>query len=287
MRKVGMKQRIRVAAIVRIKEGILILKRSRGRSDMPVFWELPTGKIRFGEQPEEAIARSLMEDVGLSATSIKIRDAITFLALEGSSRLSNLYIIYEVTVSEEARPKLSSGRYTNYKLIKDFASSNVHLNEASLSVLEILEGRVTASHVSPRDTASAVTVYVDGASRGNPGPSGIGYCIVDATGQALAQGGEFIGFATSRVAEYYAMKKGLEKALALGIKSARFISDSLMVVNQMNGIFAVKNQDVLPIYDAIQKLLSNYDSVSFSHVARSDNQIADYEANLAIDNILK
>ena len=49
-----MKQRIRVAGIVRNEEGILILKRSRGRSDAPAFWELPTGKINFGEQPEEA-----------------------------------------------------------------------------------------------------------------------------------------------------------------------------------------------------------------------------------------
>ena len=89
----GMKQRIRVVGIIRNADGVLILKRNRGRSDVPVFWELPTSKIKFGEQPEEAMARSLTEYTGYRASSIKLKDVITFLALEGSSRLSNLYII--------------------------------------------------------------------------------------------------------------------------------------------------------------------------------------------------
>ena len=280
-----MKQRIRVVGIIRTGEGVLILKRSRGRSEAPVFWELPTGKIKFGEQPEEALVRALAEYTDLTARSIKIRDAITFLALDGASRLSNLYIIYDVT-TEHQKPK-PRDRYTAYKYIKDFASANVHLNEASTSVFEIIEGKITSSHISPRGTASSVTVHVDGASRGNPGPSGIGYYIIDQSGHILEKGGEFIGFATSRVAEYYAMKNGIEHARDLGIKSARFVSDSLMVVNQLNGIFTVKNRDILPVYDAIQKLLADFDSVSFTHISRSDNVIADTEANQAIDNILK
>ena len=279
-----MKQRIRVVGIVRTEDGILILKRSRGRSEAPVFWELPTGKIKFGEQPEEACVRSLSEYVGLTATSIKIKDVITFLALEGSSRLSNLYIVYEVSIDQNAKPE-PRDRYVAYKFIKDFTNLNIHLNESSASVLEITE--VTLGRISPRETASSVIVYVDGASRGNPGPSGIGYQIIDTDGHTIERGGEFIGFATSRVAEYYAMRNGIERALKLGIKSARFISDSLMVVNQLTGIFTVKNQDILPIYNSIEKLLENFESVSFTHVPRSENQIADHEANEAIDNILK
>ena len=284
-----MKQRIRVVGIIRNENGVMILKRSRGRSEAPAFWELPTSKIEFGEQPEEAMARSLTENIGLTATSIKIKDAITFLALDGSSRLSNLYIIYDVSITKNEKPA-PSGRYVAYKFIKDFASgatTGVKLNEASLSVLEIAEGKITANRISPRDTASSAVVYVDGASRGNPGPSGIGYHIVDAGGQVLAEGGEFIGFATSRVAEYYAMKKGVEMAASLGLKTAKFVSDSLMVVNQMNGIFTVKNQDIIPIYQDIQAELANFEAISFVHVPRSDNVIADHEANHAIDRILK
>lgn len=281
-----MKQRIRVVGIIKNEDGVLVLKRNRGRSEAPAFFELPTGKIKFGEQPEEAMARSLTEYTGLVANSVILKDVITFLAPEGSSQLSNLYIIYELGIDNSLKPSPRI-RYTAYKYIKDFATSNIHLNEASRSVIEIEEGKVDFGHISSRDTANGVTVNVDGASRGNPGPSGIGYCIHDSKGQIVEQGGEFIGFATSRAAEYYAMRKGIERAIELNYKTVRFISDSLMVVNQLNGIFHVKNQDIIHIYNDIEGKLGQFDAVSFSHVPRSQNTIADHEANRAIDKILE
>ena len=282
-----MKQRIRVVGIIRNEDGVLFLKRNRGRSEAPVFWELPTGKIKFGEQPEEAMVRSLSEYTNLTASAVKLKDVITFLALEGASRLCNLYIIYEISLGNSASRPEPKERYTAYKFVKDFSSANIRLNEASLSVMEIVDGRIMPNRISPRDTASSVTVYVDGASRGNPGPSGIGYRIVDVDGGVIEQGGEFIGFATSRVAEYYAMRNGINRAIDLGLKTVRFVSDSLMVVNQLNGIFAVKNQDILPIYNDIENKLENFEAVSFTHVPRSHNIIADREANFAIDRILQ
>ena len=286
MTRGGMKQRIRVVGLIKNEEGVLVFKRSRGRSESPVFWELPTGKIKFGEQPEEAMARSLTEYTGLSATSVSLKDVVTFLAPEGSSQLSNLYIIYDLQIDNKSKPT-PRDRYTAYKFVKDFANSNVHLNETSMSVLEIEEGKVDSNRISPRDTANSVTINVDGASRGNPGPSGIGYCIHDGSGKIVERKGEFIGFATSRLAEYIAMRKGIERATELGYKSVRFISDSLMVVNQLNGVFHVKNQDVAPVYKDIQQRLNNFDAVSFTHVSRNKNTIADSEANAAIDEILQ
>ena len=281
-----MKQRIRVAGIIRNSDGVLVLKRNRGRSEAPVFWELPTGKIMFGEQPEEAMVRSLAENVGLSVSSVKLKDVITFLALEGSSQLSNLYIIYELNIDGELKPQPRE-RYTAYKFLRE-NSVNVRLNEASIAVLEIEGGKFGG--VNPqisREVANSAIVHVDGASRGNPGPSGIGYYIISDDGQVIKRGGEFIGFATSRVAEYYALKEGLEQAYELGFKSVRMVSDSLMVVNQMNGIFTVKNRDIMPIYQDVQGMLKNFDTISFTHVPRSQNSAADKEANLAIDRILK
>ena len=155
-----------------------------------------------------------------------------------------------------------------------------------MSVLEIEEGKVDSNRISPRDTANSITINVDGASRGNPGPSGIGYCIHDSNGKIVERKGEFIGFATSRLAEYIAMRKGIERAIELDYKTVRFISDSLMVVNQLNGVFHVKNQDIMPVYKDIQQKLNNFDAVSFTHVPRSKNMIADSEANAAIDEIL-
>ena len=282
----GMKQRIRVVGLIKNEEGVLVFKRSRGRSDAPVFWELPTGKIKFGEQPEEAMARSLTEYTGLDASSVKLKDVITFLAPEGSSQLSNLYIIYNLEINNPIKPT-PRDRYTGYKFVKDFANSSIHLNETSMSVLEREEGKVAPGHSSPRDTANSITINIDGASRGNPGPSGIGYCIHDSSGKITERKGEFIGFATSRMAEYCAMRKGIERAIELGYKSVRFISDSLMVVNQLNGIFHVKNRDIAPIYQDIQDKLNNFDAISFTHVPRNKNMIADSEANAAIDEILQ
>jgi ribonuclease HI/probable phosphoglycerate mutase len=252
--------------------------------EAPVFWELPTGKIKFGEQPEEAITRTLDEYLGITPATIELKDVITFIAPDGASRLDNLYIIYEITTTDKPEPKI---RYTAFKYINDPATAGVHLNNASVSVLEIESGQTVVNHQSARDTASSAVVYVDGASRGNPGPSGIGYYIKDATGKVIDRGGEFIGFTTSRSAEYYAMRKGVERAIELGLRSVRFISDNLMMVNQLAGVIRPKNADIIPIYDSIETLMSKFDSVAFIHVPREENEEADAEANRAIDNIMK
>ncbi len=194
--------------------------------------------------------------------------------------MTNIYLINTLQCTKE--PKTSpQDRYTAYKYIKSDELAGYHLDEASLTALEI-EGH-TGDRSNYKSVANSATVYVDGCSRGNPGPAGVGYYVLGPNGEVLACGGEFIGFATSRVAEYYALKTGCEKALELGLKSVRFVSDNLMMVNQMNGIYAVKNRDILPIYDAVQELLKQFEACAFVHVAREQNARADEQANLAVD----
>lgn len=277
-----MKQRIRVVGIIKQNDDILFLKKNLGRADGSVIWELPTGKIHFGEQPEEAMTRIVYEEIGLRASSVKLADAITFLSLEGASQLGNLYIVYEITVSFEQKIVLGEG-YTAYKFSNNANQGTIKLNDSSLSVLEILYGRKEEKRGNYREVANAATVFVDGCSRGNPGPAGIGYYIVADGGRVLKRGGEFIGFATSRVAEYYALKEGCEQAIDLGLKSVRFTSDNLMMVNQMNGIYKLKNKDIMSIYDDIQKLLENFEACAFVHVKREQNIEADAAANEAVD----
>lgn len=276
-----MKQRIRVVGIIQDGANVLIMKKNQGRSDAAPVWELPTGKIKFGEQPEEAIDRTLEEYLGVEVTAkTELLDVATFMAPQGSSQLSNLYIIYSVELKSGTKivPK---DRYTAYKEIRPEEVGNYRLDEASATVLAI-EGRSRAK-ANFKEVANSATVYVDGASRGNPGPAGIGFYILGENGQLLTAGGEFIGFATSRVAEYYALKEGCERAIELGLKSVRFVSDNLMMVNQMNGIYKVKNHDLLPIYDDIQKLLAQFEACAFLHVERGQNREADAQANRAID----
>ncbi len=275
-----MKQRIRVVGIIREGGDTLLLKRNMGRMEAAPLWELPTGKIRFGEQPEESISRTIDEYLQIQVDSVKLVDVITFVALAGASQLSNLYIVYEIKVAE-GQKILPTDRYSAYRYVKYGETGGLRLDDATLSVMEIESGR--GSKQEYRSVANGATVYVDGASRGNPGPSGVGYYIVGEDGHVLLRGGEFIGFATSRVAEYQAFKHGCEQALRLGLKQVRFISDNLMVINQMKGIYTVKNRDLLPIYADIQKLLAQFDAVAFVHVKREQNVEADSEANLAID----
>lgn len=276
-----MKQRVRVVAIIQDGPNVLIMKKLQGRVDGAPTWELPTGKIKFGEQPEEAVDRTLEEYLGVEiAQKTELHDVVTFMAPQGSSQLSNLYIIYNVVLDKDVkiRPK---ERYAAFKYIKPEEMGNYRLDEASAIVLE-MEGRVTA-HANYKEVANSATVYVDGSSRGNPGPSGVGYRILGENGQILLEGGEFIGFATSRMAEYYALKVGCQKALDLGLKTVRFVSDNLMLVNQMKGLYKVKNMDIAQVYDDVQELVARFDACAFMHVTREQNTAADALANEAID----
>ncbi|MBR3256817.1 reverse transcriptase-like protein [Candidatus Saccharibacteria bacterium] len=280
-----MKQRIRVVGIVKKEGGVFLLKKRTGREMGPVFWELPTGKIKFGEQPEEAMTRMVFEELGVQIEKIKLKDVVSFLAFESSSQMANLAIVYEIEFSEKGKIKLGN-RYSEYKYFRGDEFSKVRFEDATNIILGLENEKVIgASYGNYREVANGAVVYVDGGSRGNPGPAGIGYYILGERGEVLEKGGEFIGFATSRVAEYYALKKGIEKAIELGLRSVRFVGDNLMMINQMNGIYKVKNNDLLPIYSDIKELLStnNFDAVSFEHVKRELNYHADREVNLAID----
>ena len=293
-----MKQRIRVVGIVSRGDDILLLKRSQGRVEAEPIWELPTAKISFGEQPEEAITRAIDEYLGASVEVLELKDVITFVALSGTSRLYNLYIVYNISIAEDSKITLSD-RYSQYKFLKYGSDglSKLKIDDATLSVLSIELGiggsdrarvfnraiEASKSENVYRNVANGATIYTDGASRGNPGPAGLGYYIIDENGQEVKRGGEFIGFASSRVAEYYGLKEACEQAIQLGFKSVRFVSDNLMMINQFNGVYAIKNKDLIPIYNDIKELLKQFEAVAFVHVKREYNKEADEQANLAID----
>lgn len=288
-----MKQRIRVSAICKKDGDILLLKRAGGRLDgVEVDFELPTGKIIFGEQPEEAMARVLYEHTGIKTASLQLMDVVTFTSLEGSSQLGSLYIIYEVKIDDDAAVKITSERYSAYKWTPLTETSNYPLDEATMMVLQITSTKGVEVHsklhrigngepVMP--ASDAATIYTDGGSRGNPGPSGIGYYIVGADGREIKRGGEYLGMSNSRLAEYYGLKEGLEQAIELGLKRVNFMSDSLMMVNQLNGVYQVKNLDLMQVYSDVLGLLSKLDSYSFTHVPREQNKEADAEVNRVID----
>lgn len=126
-------------------------------------------------------------------------------------------------------------------------------------------------------------LYADGGSRGNPGPSASGYVLYDNNENIVVRKGTYLGLTTNNQAEYQALKQGLEAARDHGVQQLHVFMDSMLVVNQMLGIFKVKNRDLWPIHDAAKKLVAQFKHVSFTHIPRSLNKEADAEVNKALD----
>lgn len=131
-----------------------------------------------------------------------------------------------------------------------------------------------------------VKLYTDGGSRGNPGPSASGYVLLDQNDKILEDKGVYLGITTNNQAEYTALKLGLEAALKRQVQIVDVFMDSLLVVNQMKGSFKVRNRDLWPIHSAISDLCRNFTQVSFTHVPRELNKLADAAVNRALDEAL-
>lgn len=132
-----------------------------------------------------------------------------------------------------------------------------------------------------------VKLFGDGGSRGNPGPSASGFVVLDMEDNVLVDQGVYLGVTTNNQAEYTALRLGLEECLKMGVQEVEIYMDSLLVVNQINGIFKVKNRDLWPIHDAIKQLMKKFREVHISHVPREFNKLADGAVNRALDEHLE
>jgi len=130
---------------------------------------------------------------------------------------------------------------------------------------------------------SEVKLYADGGSRGNPGPSAGGFVVLDMNDTLLRASSKYLGITTNNQAEYHALKGGLELCRENHIKIVHVYLDSLLVVNQMKGIFKIKNRELWPIHEAIKTLVNSFQNVYFTHVPRELNRLADAEVNKALD----
>lgn len=128
-----------------------------------------------------------------------------------------------------------------------------------------------------------IKLFADGGSRGNPGPSASGYVLLDSEERLVKESGLYLGITTNNQAEYQALKIGLEDAARLGAQEVDVYMDSMLVVNQMKGIFKVKNKELWPVHNAIQDLVQQFRTVTFTHVPRELNKLADAEVNKALD----
>ena len=137
-----------------------------------------------------------------------------------------------------------------------------------------------------RTSIEHALLNTDGGSRGNPGPSGIGFTLSVDDGRGMeiiCDGGWFIGKATNNQAEYQALIWGLQNARELGVRHLSVQADSELAVKQLLGQYRVKNEGIKPLFNRTMSLLDCFEHYDIEHVMRGDNSFADDLANQAMD----
>ena len=128
-----------------------------------------------------------------------------------------------------------------------------------------------------------VRAWIDGGSRGNPGPSAVGVLIEDMSGETLATVSRAIGSATNNVAEYQALLAALETVSDLGANEVEIISDSELLVRQMLGQYRVKNIGLQPLFTEAKRRAAGFARFEIRHTGREHNAKADGLVNQALD----
>lgn len=288
-----MLQQTTTRVIIKKDDKVLLIRRSGGNPQVVGKYELPGGKVDFGEEPELALAREVQEELGLELQTSQLQTVQSFV--DPISKKQYILIVYLGALLEDAKIHLS-GDHDKYKWVKLSELQLEELSDMTKLVLNVadqptpteavLEQRIdtVAENTSPKPIKyTSVIIYGDGGSRGNPGPSASGFVIMTPEEEIIYEGGEYLGITTNNQAEYHAVRFGLEKARQIGARRVQFRLDSLLVVNQMTGVYQIKNRDLWPIHAGIKELMKEFESVKFTHVRREFNKLADGMVNQILD----
>lgn len=128
-------------------------------------------------------------------------------------------------------------------------------------------------------------IFIDGASKGNPGPSGVGV-VITRDGQTVREIGRFIGEATNNTAEYTALICALQEGLLLKADVLHIKSDSELLCRQINRQYKVKQPHILALYDQVIRLFEGFQEVVVKHIPREENTVADKLATKAVKEAL-
>ena len=131
---------------------------------------------------------------------------------------------------------------------------------------------------------AAHTLFFDGCSKGNPGPSGAGAVIYDENNNELWGDSSFVGIKeTNNVAEYSGLLLGLNEAIKRNITNLAVKGDSKLVIEQLKGSYKVKSARLLPFYEKAKNLSKSIKSIQFEHVYRTENKRADELSNKGLN----
>lgn len=284
-----MKQRVVVQAIIQHEGKTLLLRRSQGRPGIVGKYELPGGTLNDDEQPEDGLRRHLKNDAGLNVGDITLEDAMS-MANRDEGDIQHLFIVYRVTgVLFDTSLTLGSS-YDEYQWKTTSELQQNDLRDSAFYLLKLPEhSHVTKNYqlqqpqFVAKKASSTTSIYSDGGSRGNPGPSACAFVILDDQDHIIEQGEAYLGITTNNQAEYHGVRLGLEKALEMKLRKVHFFVDSMLVANQLRGMYKIKNRELWPINERIVALLSQFESVVFTHVPREKNHLADALVNKCLD----
>jgi ribonuclease HI len=151
---------------------------------------------------------------------------------------------------------------------------------------DISKEEITGASDIKKD-ADLIVVNVDGASKGNPGESGIGVAIFDKDLNLINEACDYLGVATNNVAEYKALILGIKLSTKYNAKRVLFKADSELMVKQIKGEYRVKNAQLKLLFTEAQGLLKKLPNWKIMHVPREENKEADLLANKGVEMSIK
>lgn len=161
------------------------------------------------------------------------------------------------------------------------ASSSAKASAAEPKAPSVPKPKFRADELIPfedeaaRNNLRIAKAYVDGASKGNPGEAGIGIALFSLEGKKIAQISKAIGLATNNIAEYTALIEALHLAKRMGVKQLFVLGDSQLMVHQMNGVYKIKNAEILQKVKEAKALTKEFEKFTISYIAREHNALAD------------
>ncbi len=141
--------------------------------------------------------------------------------------------------------------------------------------------------MTPPPKASVLTIHIDGAARGNPGPSGIGVVFFDRKGKIIKEVSLSLGESTNNVAEYAALLIALQEALKRNVRDVHVFSDSELLVRQVSGDYKVKDTQLKWLHLFVQNLIAGCTQFELTYIPREKNKKADRLANQAVTEALR
>lgn len=277
--KDSIKQTIFVNALIHnVSQQVLVVRRSVNDRFLPGYLELPGGRVHPGESLEHGLKRKLSTELAIGGELPLYYTSLAATNKHGSY----VRTVFEVSYNQKMPIQLSNAH--NEYVWVDY--SQIPSEKITTDTQKILQ-QYLGEHktYSSEEKSTTLSIFTDGGSRGNPGPSASAYVIYNKYNEILESGGSYIGITTNNLAEYTAVLLALRAARQYAGEedTILFSIDSLLVVNQMNGLYKIKNRELWPINQQIREEMAYFREVRFAHIPRENNLAADAKVNEILD----